>query len=136
MLTTKIKFKIVTHCILSIFLLFTLRFPNNSVAQDFRVAMVEADTYLKNGQYLEAMGAYQEISERDSDRDMRARALLRIGDIYGYYFNSYERALEKYEAVKKQYDGSPHAANAYYNAGMILYEKSRHREALNQFKAY
>jgi len=136
MLKTKIKLKIVTVCILSTFLVFSPGFPYDGVAQDFRIAMEEADVYLKNGQYLEAMGAYQEILDRASDRDMRARALLRIGDIYGYYFNSYDRALEKYEAVKKQYGGSPHAANAYFNAGMILYEKSRHREALNQFKAY
>ncbi len=39
-------------------------------------------------------------------------------------------------ARKKRYAQSPHAANAYFNAGMILYEQNRLAAAREQFKAY
>lgn len=111
-------------------------FPYHSVAYDFSMAMDEADAYLRNGQYLEAIGAYQEISVQASDREMKAKAILRIGDIYSYFLNNYDRALKQYDAVKKHYAGSPYAANAYFNSGMILYEKNRYSEAQGQFKTY
>ena len=99
-------------------------------------AMEEADAYLRNGQYLEAVGIYQDISDRSSDPEMKARAILRSGDIYSYFLNNYDWALEKYSVVIKNYEGSKHAANAYFNSGMILYEKNLYKEALNQFKIY
>ncbi len=105
-------------------------------ARDFRAAMEEADGYLNNGQYLEAVGAYQDLTERAEDPDMRAKASLRIGDIYTYFLNDNDKALEKYDLVKKLYSQSPYAANAYFNSGMILYERNRYGEALHQFKVY
>jgi len=105
-------------------------------AHDFKAAMEEADAYLSNGQYLEATGAYQDISNRAADPEMKAKAMLRIGDIYSHFLNRYDKALEYYDLVKKQHAGSPHAANAYFNSGMIFYEKSRYAEAISQFKAY
>ena len=98
--------------------------------------MEEADAYLRNGQYLEAVGAYQDISDVSPDSKMKAKATLRIGDIYSYFLNNNERALEKYRVVIKKYESSVHAANAHFNSGMILYEKNRYKEALNEFKIY
>jgi stage II sporulation protein D len=118
-----------------VFIFFMLfGFSRHGSAQDIKASMDEADSYLRNGQYLEAVGAYQEISERAPD--MKAKAILRIGDIYSYFLNNYDRALETYDLVKKQYAGSPHAANAYFNSGMILYERNRYSDALHQFKLY
>lgn len=99
-------------------------------------AIEEADMYLSNGQYLEAVGAYQDISELSPDPEIKASAVLRMGDIYSYFLNNRDLALEKYTVVIKKYRNSRHAANAYFNSGMILYEKYRYKEALNQFKAY
>jgi stage II sporulation protein D len=115
---------------------FLFCFSRHGFAQDFKTSMDEADAYLRNGQYLEAVGAYQEVSERAPDSDIKAKAILRIGDIYSYFLNNYDKALEKYHIVTKQYAGSLHAANAYFNSGMILYERNRYGEALNQFKTY
>jgi stage II sporulation protein D len=91
---------------------------------------------MNNGQYLEAIGAYQDLAERADDTEMQAKAILRIGDIYSYFLDNHDKALEKYDQVKKRYPRSPHAANAYFNAGMIFYEKSRYTEAYKQFKIY
>jgi stage II sporulation protein D len=127
---------IIKNIVTCLFLVFLLGFSSYGFAHDSRMAMEEADAYLKNGQYLEAMGAYQEILKRVSDPDMKAKAILRIGDIYSYFLNNYDRALEKYDVIKKQHAGSLHAANAYFNSGMILYERNRYNEALSQFKMY
>lgn len=105
-------------------------------AYDANQAMEEADTYLRNGQYLEAVGAYRNISDLASDPEMKARAILRVGDIYSYFLNNYSRALDEYTIVIKKYGNSVHAANAYYNSGMILYEENRYREALEEFRIY
>jgi len=131
-----IRPRFTNYYIVIFILLFLYCLPCESFAQDFSSAMDEADAYLRNGQYLEAVGAYQEISESTADPDMRAKAILRIGDIYSYFLNNYDRALDKYDVVKKQYAGSLHAANAYFNSGMILYERNRYGEALTQFKMY
>ncbi|HEX7533775.1 MAG TPA: SpoIID/LytB domain-containing protein [Syntrophales bacterium] len=98
--------------------------------------MKDADAFLRNGQYLEAVGAYQDITDVSPDPEMKAKATLRIGDIYTYFLNNNERALEKYSIVIKKYESSVHAANAHFNSGMILYEKNRCKEALNEFKIY
>ncbi|MEI8172588.1 MAG: SpoIID/LytB domain-containing protein [Deltaproteobacteria bacterium] len=128
--------RLLKYFITAFMIAFLFCFSRHGFAQDFKTSMDEADAYLRNGQYLEAVGAYQEVSERTPDSDIKAKAILRIGDIYGYFLNNYDKALEKYHIVTKQYAGSLHAANAYFNSGMILYERNRYGEALNQFKTY
>jgi stage II sporulation protein D len=119
-----------------LFLILILGGAGPSFAYNTNQAMEEADAFLRNGQYLEAVGAYQDISDLSPDPEMKAKATLRIGDIYSYFLNNNERALEKYGAVIKKYESSMHAANAHFNSGMILYEKNRYKEALNEFKIY
>ncbi|MDQ5987743.1 MAG: Cell division coordinator CpoB [Syntrophus sp. SKADARSKE-3] len=123
---------------IAIFVLFTLFILSSGpgFAGNFRSAMEEADAYMNNGQYLEALGAYQDLAERAYDTEMKAKAILRIGDIYSYFLDNHDKALELYDQLKKRYPRSSHAANAYFNTGMILYEKSRYKEALKQFKTY
>ena len=105
-------------------------------AYNEKQAMEEANMYLKNGQYLEAVGVYQDISDLSPRTEMKAGAILRMGDIYSYFLNNHDLALEKYTIVTKKYGNSAHAANAFLNAGMILYEKRSYKEALIQFKTY
>jgi len=103
---------------------------------DDRHAMDSADAYLKMGMYLEAIGAYRSVADNSADRNMQARAILRIGDIYSYFLDNYDTALLFYSFVTKHYSGSIHAANAYFNSGMIRYEKYQYNEALTQFQEY
>jgi stage II sporulation protein D len=119
-----------------LFLILILGGAGPCLAYNANQAMEEADAFLRNGQYLEAVGAYQDITDVSPDPEMKAKATLRIGDIYSYFLNNNERALEKYGVVIKKYENSMHAANAHFNSGMILYEKNRYKEALNEFKIY
>ena len=105
-------------------------------AEDFRRAMEEADACLDDGRYLEALGAYRDIAERAPDPERRAKAILRVGDIYGFFLNDHDRALRQYAMLKERYGGTLHAPQAYFNTGMVLYEKDRYREAFEQFKIY
>jgi stage II sporulation protein D len=119
-----------------LFLILILGGAGPGFAYNANQAMEEADAFLRNGQYLEAVGAYQDISDVSPDPEMKAKATLRIGDIYSYFLNNSERALEKYGVVIKKFESSMHAANAHFNSGMILYEKNRYKEALYEFKIY
>jgi len=107
-----------------------------SFAYNSNQAMKDADAFLRTGQYLEAVGIYQDISDHSPDPEMKAKAALRVGDIYSSFLNNSEKALERYGVVIKKYEGSIHAANAHFNSGMILYDKNRYKEALNEFKIY
>jgi stage II sporulation protein D len=99
-------------------------------------AFQRAETYLKNGLYLEAISDYQDIADHSEEYGIRARALFMIGDIYSYFLDDYDTALKYYYLVKTKYSGSPFAANAWFNSGMIFYERGRYREALTQFRTY
>lgn len=95
-----------------------------------------AEHYLKSGLYLEAVDVYQEIAEHSDPITGKAKALLRMGDIYSYFLEDYDTALQKYDLVKTRYPASDSAPNAYLNSGMILYEKGKFRDALIQFRTY
>lgn len=116
--------------------IFFLGSAGNSFAYNADQAIEEAGAYLRGGQYLEAMKAYQDISDLSTDPQIKAVAELKMGDIYGEFLNNHDRALEKYTVVVKKYGSSKHAANAYFNIGTILYEKCRYKEALHQFRTY
>jgi stage II sporulation protein D len=115
---------------------FYLSLPGSLMADDISHSLSDAERYLNNGNYLEAMGTYQEMVDKTSDPDLKAKIILKIGDIYSQILNNYEKALEYYDILQKRYPGSPHAAMAYFNAGMILYQNDFYPEALRQFKAY
>lgn len=117
-------------------IIFVLGGADPSFAYNTNQAMKDADAFLRSGQYLEAVGAYQDIADLSPDPEMKAKATLRIGDIYSYFLNNSDRALEKYGVVIRKYESSMHAANAHFSSGMILYEKNRYKEALDEFKIY
>ncbi|MBE9546836.1 MAG: SpoIID/LytB domain-containing protein [Proteobacteria bacterium] len=108
----------------------------NGYAYDAGQAMKVADGYLKRGLYLEAIGAYQDIADNSDVCEIRARSILRIGDIYSYFLNNHDLALEKYSIVKEKYPGSGYVGNACFNSGMILCEKREYKKALEQFRMY
>ena len=98
--------------------------------------MARAENLLEDGQYLEAVAAYQAIADGSQEAGTRARAILRIGDTYGFFLNNYDLALNKYWLIKRDYAKTPQAEAAYFNSGMIYYEKRRYKEALQQFNIY
>ena len=56
-----------------LFLILILGGARPCLAYNANLAIEEADTYLRNGQYLEAVGAYQDISDVSPDPEMKAR---------------------------------------------------------------
>ncbi|MDO9527679.1 MAG: SpoIID/LytB domain-containing protein [Syntrophales bacterium] len=114
----------------------SLMFVGKGHTYDVMQAMRVADSYLKRGLDLEAIGVYQDIVDNSNDYDIQAKSVLRIGDIYSYFLNNDHLALEKYSIVKEKYHRSEYVGNAYFNSGMILYEKGKNREALEQFRKY
>jgi len=95
-----------------------------------------AETCLKDGLYLEAISDYQDTADGSDDDEIRAEALFMIGDIYSYYLDDYDSALKYYYLVKTKHSDSPFAANAWFNSGMIFYERGRYKDALMQFRTY
>lgn len=106
-------------------------------ARDIAAYTEEADAHLNQGQYLEAIDAYQNIVEQENAVDeLRAKAAVRIADIYSHFLSNYDKALEQYTMVQNRYAHTPHVANTYFNAGMALYERNRYGEAREQFRTY
>jgi stage II sporulation protein D len=98
--------------------------------------MARAESLSEDGQYLEAVAVYQAIADGTAEAETRAKAILRIGDTYGFFLNNYDLALNKYWLIKRDYPKTPQAEAAYFNSGMIYYERRRYKEALQQFTIY
>jgi len=98
--------------------------------------MARAENLLEGGQYLEAVAVYQAVADGTTEAEIRAKAILRIGDTYGFFLNNYDLALNKYWLIKRDYPKTPQAEAAYFNSGMIYYERRRYKEALQQFNTY
>ncbi|HOX95620.1 MAG TPA: SpoIID/LytB domain-containing protein [Syntrophales bacterium] len=110
--------------------------PPLGFAYDGDRTLQEADGYFKRGLYLEAVGAYREVAYHAPSRDVQAAALIRMGEIYGQYLNDPDSAARMFNLVKENYTKSPALADAYFHAGMVLYEKDRYGEARQEFLAY
>jgi len=105
-------------------------------ADPFQEDMARADALMEKGQYLEAVAAYQVIADHAENAEIRAKAILQIGDAYGFFLNNYDLALNKYWLIKRDYLQTSQAESAYFNSGMIYYERRQYKEALQQFRIY
>ncbi|MEA3415475.1 MAG: SpoIID/LytB domain-containing protein [Thermodesulfobacteriota bacterium] len=91
---------------------------------------------LNNGMYLEALSAYQEISDYSDKQENRARALLFMGTTYSLYLDQYDAALKQFEKIIKTCPTSHAASDAVFNSGMVLYETGKFKNAYAFFKKY
>jgi stage II sporulation protein D len=104
--------------------------------KQYSAAPVQVESLIRNGRYLEAIDACQQIADSSNQSEVQAKALLMIGDIYGYFLDDGDAALRTYYLLKKTYPKSGEIANAYFNSGMIFYEQGKYRDAVSQFKIY
>ena len=95
-----------------------------------------AASLLNNGMYLEALSAYQEISDYSDKHDNRARALLFMGTTYSLYLDQHDAALKQFDKIIKTYPTSLAVSDAVFNSGMVLYETGKFKEAYAFFKKY
>lgn len=91
---------------------------------------------INNGQYLEAVGIYNEISGTADSLDNRARALLFSGSVYDVYLEQPVVALKIFKEIYHKYPDSPASSDALFNSGRILYTMDKHREASDIFRVY
>lgn len=91
---------------------------------------------LNNGMYLEALSAYQEISNYSDKEENRARALLFMGTTYSLYLDQHDAALKQFDKIIKTYPTSHAASDAVFNSGMGLYETGKFKRAYAFFKKY
>lgn len=110
--------------------------PSSSSGGERGDVFGRAEAFLRDGLYLEAIGDYQDTADRAENDEIRAGALFKIGDIYSYFLDDYDTSVKYYYLVKTKHRNSSFAANAWFNSGMIFYEKGRYRDALSQFQTY
>jgi stage II sporulation protein D len=111
-------------------------FPIEVVADDTAWRMHEADDHFNRGQYLEALGDYQDVIEQAKAGEHQPRALMMSATIYGTFLNDHEAALKLYNQVRRRYPGSVYEADAIFQSAMIQYDRARYKEASSLFGLY
>ena len=98
--------------------------------------MREAETHFSRGEYLEALGDYQEVIEQAKKGEHQPKALMMSAAIYETFLKDHEAALNLYSQIRAKYPGSIYEADAIFQAAMIQYERARYREASRLFALY
>jgi tetratricopeptide (TPR) repeat protein len=104
-----------------------------SGSDDATRKMREAEAHFSRGEYLEALGGYQEVIEQANAGEHRPKALMMSAAIYGTFLKDHEAALKQYGQVRAKYPGSVYEADAIFQAAMIQYKRTRYREASRLF---
>ncbi len=110
--------------------------PLHAVVDDTARKMREAETHFSRGEYLEALGDYQDVIEQAKPASISRRALMMSATIYGTFLKDHEAALKLYSQVRTKYPGSVYEADAIFQTAMIQYERARYREASRLFGLY
>ena len=110
--------------------------PRRSHADDTARKMREAEAHFSRGEYLEALGDYQEVIEQAKKGEHQPKALMMSAAIYGTFLKDHEAALNLYSQIRAKYPGSIYEADALFQAAMIQYERARYREASRLFALY
>ena len=119
-----------------LFVLFSLSPPFHALADDAARKMREAEAHFSRGEYLEALGDYQEVIEQSNKGDHQPKALMMSAAIYGTFLKDHEAALNLYSQIRAKYPRSIYEADAIFQAAMIQYERARYREASQLFGLY
>lgn len=91
---------------------------------------------LDSGALLKCVDTWSMIQTFSTRPEDRAEALVRMGDIYSLFLGQPDEALAAYGAAMRVHPALPVLENAYFNAGMILYEQGRLPEARATFQTY
>ena len=111
-------------------------FPIEVIADDTARKMREAEAHFSQGEYLEALGDYQEVIEQAKKGEHQPKALMMSAAIYGTFLKDHEAALNLYSQIRAKYPGSIYEADAIFQAAMIQYERAQYREASRLFALY
>jgi stage II sporulation protein D len=98
--------------------------------------MREAEAHFSRGEYLEALGDYQDVIEQAKAGEHQPRALMMSASIYGTFLKDHEAALKLYNQARQRYPGSIYEADAIFQTAMMQYERARYKEASSLFGLY
>jgi stage II sporulation protein D len=117
-------------------ILFSLPLPLQALADDTARRMREAESHFSRGEYLEALGEYQEMIEQAKQGEYQPKALMMSAAIYGTFLKDHEAALKLYSQARQRYPGSVYEADAIFQAAMMQYDRARYKEASSLFGLY
>ncbi|MDA8403423.1 MAG: tetratricopeptide repeat protein, partial [Desulfobacteraceae bacterium] len=96
----------------------------------------KAEDLVNNGNYLDAVSIYREISISSDKPDTRARALLFIGSIYANDLDQLDAAITCYKDLIRSYPHSSSAPDALFCCGQIYYKNNKYSDAKKTFENY
>ena len=106
------------------------------VAHSFqpRELQKQADSFLEEGRFLEALSTYEILTDEQFATPWRAQAFLRRGGILLLFLDDFDTAeKELIQAIHLDPEG-PLGARAYFRLGMQYHQQSRYEEAANSFR--
>lgn len=92
-------------------------------------------SYLKEGQFKEAIDAFQKIAKFSDDKIVKVSALCQIGDAYQDSGN-YAKAIEAYDSILKDYADSLYSDYVQYQLGLSLLKSSNYDGAALAMQAF
>ncbi len=120
----------------ALWLLFVSAGTEIALAGNDSEALGRAEALLNKCWYMEALGRLQDIVEHERDSEVKARALLIIGQTYEAYLDQKEIALTYYENVLADFPQSAAAADALLSSGVIYFDQKDYSKAHGIFKRY
>jgi len=90
--------------------------------------------YLKQGEFKEAIIAFQRIAKTSDDKIVKVSAFCQIGDAY-QDAGDYLKAQEAYDTILKDYPDSIYGDYVQYQLGLTLLKKSHYDGAVMSFLA-
>jgi len=91
---------------------------------------------VEQGQYLEALEAFDTALEMAESDDVRAEALLQRGSVLSMFLDAPEDAVRVYDTIVAKYPSSADAEPALFQAGMVLFDASDFKRAADYFERY
>ncbi len=90
----------------------------------------------EQGQYLEAMEAFDTALEMAESDDVRAEALLQKGSVLSMFLDAPEDSVRVYDTIVAKYPSSADAEPALFQAGMVLFDAGDFMRAADYFDRY
>lgn len=91
-------------------------------------------SYLKTGDFTQAISAFQKVANTSGDSIVKISALCQMGDAY-QDMGQYQQAIDTYDAILKNYPESLYSDYVQYRQSMCLLKMFRFDEALLGFKS-
>ncbi len=89
--------------------------------------------FLKNGEFREAITEFQKAASFASDETIKIAALCQVGDTY-QDAEDYQKAIQVYDQILKDYPDSFYGDYVQYQLGLALLRSSRYDESVLTFR--